>query len=176
MNVFICQCQIGEHRQPLHTPARPACRLSGRISRHRRENSRWAGDECRDRRAGGARRSRLDHTSLPDVDLAYQELQEDIFGAVHANDRQNFDVIDTWTDLAQVPFIAMALRSSVRQATDQAFLQAGVFVRCLYECGHLATVGALVGRGLGVTAPSATDPAAPARARFLMDPLRCGDN
>ena len=46
----------------------------------------------------------------------------------------------------------MALRSSVRQATDQAFLQAGVFVRPLYECGHLATVGALLGRGLGVTA------------------------
>lgn len=89
---------------------------------------------------------------LPDVDLAYQELQEDLFGAVRAIDRQSPDVIDTWAGMAQVPFIAMALRSSVRQATDQAFLQAGVSVRPLYECGHLATVGALVGRGLGVTA------------------------
>lgn len=89
---------------------------------------------------------------LPDVDLAYQELQEDLFGAVRANTLPELDVIDTWADIAQAPFIAMALRSSVRQATDQAFLQAGVFVRPLYECGHLATVGALVGRGLGVTA------------------------
>ncbi|GAA0211047.1 DNA-binding transcriptional LysR family regulator [Brevundimonas nasdae] len=88
---------------------------------------------------------------LPNIDLSYQELQEDLFGAVRANDRPDLDV-RSWADITKTPFIAMALRSSVRQATDQAFLQAGVSVRPLYECGHLATVGALVGRGLGVTA------------------------
>lgn len=98
---------------------------------------------------------------LPNVDLDYEELQADLFGAVCASDCAD-GVFDTWADLARRPFIAMALRSSVRQATDQAFLQAGASVRPLYECGHLATVGALVARGLGVTAlPQLTLPLLP---------------
>jgi LysR family carnitine catabolism transcriptional activator len=62
----------------------------------------------------------------------------------------------SWADLETTPFIAMAPESSVRRLTDTAFAQAGVSIRPLYECAHLATVGGLLGAGLGVSALPAT--------------------
>ncbi|GGB42815.1 LysR family transcriptional regulator [Sphingomonas metalli] len=57
-----------------------------------------------------------------------------------------------WAIFADHPFIAMAPRSSVRELTDAAVSKAGVTVRGLYDCTQLATVGALIEAGLGITA------------------------
>jgi LysR family transcriptional regulator, carnitine catabolism transcriptional activator len=57
-----------------------------------------------------------------------------------------------WSIFAEHPFIAMAPRSSVRELTDAAMTKAGVTVRGLYDCTQLATVGALIEAGLGITA------------------------
>ncbi|MDB5723392.1 MAG: Transcriptional regulator, LysR family [Novosphingobium sp.] len=58
----------------------------------------------------------------------------------------------SWSIFLDHPFIAMAPRSSVRDLTDIAMSKAGVVVRGLYDCTQLATVGALVEAGLGITA------------------------
>lgn len=58
----------------------------------------------------------------------------------------------SWSIFADHPFIAMAPRSSVRELTDAAMVKAGVATQGLYECSQLATVGALIEAGLGVTA------------------------
>ncbi|WP_232491780.1 LysR family transcriptional regulator [Novosphingobium kaempferiae] len=57
-----------------------------------------------------------------------------------------------WSVFSEHPFIAMAPRSSVRELTDAAFNIAGLSVRGLYDCTQLATVGALIHAGLGITA------------------------
>ncbi len=57
-----------------------------------------------------------------------------------------------WSIFAEHPFIAMAPRSSVRELTDAAMIKADVAVHGLYECTQLATVGALIEAGLGITA------------------------
>ena len=57
-----------------------------------------------------------------------------------------------WNVFADHPFIAMAARSSVRELTDVAMSKADVLVRPLYECTQLATVGAMIEAGLGITA------------------------
>jgi len=56
-----------------------------------------------------------------------------------------------WRAFQDRPFVAMSPESSVRRMTDAAFLSAGVNLRQLYECAHLASVGGLVQAGLGVT-------------------------
>ena len=58
----------------------------------------------------------------------------------------------TWADLAGYPFVAMSRITSVRPLTDRGFAQAGVAVEPEFEVSHLATAGALVAAGLGVTA------------------------
>ena len=57
-----------------------------------------------------------------------------------------------WSIFKDRPFIAMAPRSSVRNLTDLAMHRAGITVRPLFECTQLATVGALIEAGLGITA------------------------
>lgn len=57
-----------------------------------------------------------------------------------------------WQEFAGGPFIAMTAGSSVRTLTDAAFAQAGDAVRPRFEVAHLATAGALVAAGLGLTA------------------------
>ncbi|MBJ7438617.1 MAG: LysR family transcriptional regulator [Sphingopyxis sp.] len=57
-----------------------------------------------------------------------------------------------WSIFRDHAFIAMAPRSSVRELTDAAFNVAGLNVRGLYDCTQLATVGALIEAGLGITA------------------------
>lgn len=62
-----------------------------------------------------------------------------------------------WAVFRDHIFISMAPRSSVRELTDAAFNVSGINVRGHYECTQLATVGALITSGLGVTAlPEAT--------------------
>ncbi|MGH6859102.1 MAG: LysR substrate-binding domain-containing protein, partial [Phyllobacterium sp.] len=58
----------------------------------------------------------------------------------------------SWAELAQHPFVAMSKTTSVRQLTDAAFSQAQQTVPPVYEVSHLATAGALVAAGMGVTA------------------------
>lgn len=57
-----------------------------------------------------------------------------------------------WSVFREHPFVAMSPASSVRRMTDAAFLQAGLTVKQLFECAHLATTGNLVMAGLGITA------------------------
>lgn len=57
-----------------------------------------------------------------------------------------------WAVFREHTFISMAPRSSVRELTDAAFNVAGISVKGYYECTQLATVGALIAAGLGVTA------------------------
>lgn len=89
--------------------------------------------------------------SLPSK-LHFETLMQDPFCSVRR--RCGGDIVedDVWSDLAGTPFIAMTHGSSVREATDRAFAQAGVTPKPLFECRHLATVGALVSQGLGKTA------------------------
>lgn len=80
-----------------------------------------------------------------------------------------------WSIFVDHPFIAMAPRSSVRELTDAAMTKADVSVRGLYECTQLATVGALIHAGLGITAlPQSTIGmlnAGHVAARALVDPV-----
>ncbi len=65
----------------------------------------------------------------------------------------------TWRELVDHPFVAMATGTSVRALTEAACVQAGFSLRPRFEVAHLATAGALVAAGLGVTAlPSLTLP------------------
>jgi LysR family carnitine catabolism transcriptional activator len=76
-----------------------------------------------------------------------------------------------WCELTEQPFIAMARGTSVRALTDAACAQAGLAVRPRFEVAHLATAGALVAAGLGVTAlPSLTLPVL-GRGPFDVRPL-----
>jgi LysR family carnitine catabolism transcriptional activator len=57
-----------------------------------------------------------------------------------------------WQVFAQRPFIAMAPRSSVRLMTDTALAEADVVAKPLFQCSQMATVGALIAAGLGISA------------------------
>lgn len=58
----------------------------------------------------------------------------------------------TWSALAGRPFIASSVRSSIRPITDAAFLQRGLSVVPVLECPSVASSGALVAAGMGITA------------------------
>jgi LysR family carnitine catabolism transcriptional activator len=91
--------------------------------------------------------------SLSKGALLHQPLCSDEFGLLCRNDDPlaESDGV-TWSVFEHRPFIAMASDSSVRVATDAAFLQAGIPVAPLYECSFLGTVGHLVAAGLGLSA------------------------
>lgn len=96
----------------------------------------------------------------PDRDLVYHPLLSDEFGLVCRKD-DPLAAGDTasWSVFADRRFIAMSSGSSVRAITDAAFLQHGMAVAPLFECGFLATARALVDARLGVTAlPGLTVP------------------
>lgn len=64
-----------------------------------------------------------------------------------------------WSEIASMPFIAMAEGTSVRELTDAACLRIDSVMSPRFEVAHLATAGALVASGLGVTAlPTLTLP------------------
>lgn len=56
-----------------------------------------------------------------------------------------------WHIFTQHPFIAMEPRSSVRMMTDSVFAAAGIDAPARFECAQLATVGGLIGEGLGIS-------------------------
>jgi LysR family carnitine catabolism transcriptional activator len=92
--------------------------------------------------------------------LSFQKLLTDRFVAVGApggplNERRTYG----WHELVCLPFVAMAKGTSVRTLTDAACAQQGLLFRPRFEVSHLATAGAFVSQGLGVTAlPALTLP------------------
>jgi LysR family carnitine catabolism transcriptional activator len=104
--------------------------------------------------------------------LSFRPLVEDAFVAVgHPGSHLAQARAYGWQELTAQPFIAMAPGTSVRALTDAACAQAGLAVRPRFEVAHLATAGALVAAGLGVTAlPSLTLPVL-GRARLVVRPL-----
>ncbi len=92
--------------------------------------------------------------------LSFQPLFDDDFVAVGApggplNEERPY----SWTEVTRMPFIAMAEGTSVRELIDGACLRVGLKLVPRFEVSHLATAGALVSEGLGVTAlPSLTLP------------------
>lgn len=92
--------------------------------------------------------------------LSFRALIEDRFLAIGCEDGPLArDRAYVWRELVEHPFIAMARDTSVRALTDAACAQAGLALRPRFEVAHVATAGALVAAGLGVTAlPSLTLP------------------
>ena len=91
---------------------------------------------------------------VPMYKLAYQRLLSDGFCLVCRNDDPEASGRGpvSWSVFKDRPFVAMAPETSVRRMTDAAFLQAGLSIAPLFECGHLATTGRLVSQALGITA------------------------
>lgn len=58
----------------------------------------------------------------------------------------------TWSELARQPYIAVSATSSVRAYTDRAFAATGTETVNLIEAANVATVGGLIGAGLGISA------------------------
>ncbi len=58
----------------------------------------------------------------------------------------------TWATLAEEPFIAMSVGSSVRELTDLAMADAGVSPTHVVEARNIATAGGIIAAGLGVSA------------------------
>lgn len=56
-----------------------------------------------------------------------------------------------WHVFTQYPFVAMEPRSSVRMMTDSLFAAAGIDAPARFECTQLATVGGVIGEGLGIS-------------------------
>ena len=105
--------------------------------------------------------------------LSFRPLVEDEFVAVGHRGGPLNDVHDyRWQEFGNRPFVAMVPGTSVRALTDAACAQAGLSIRPRFEVTHLATAGALVAAGLGVTAlPELTLPV-PGRGPFVTCPLR----
>ncbi|MCA0963117.1 LysR family transcriptional regulator [Salipiger bermudensis] len=92
--------------------------------------------------------------------LTFQPLMDDHFVAVGAPDGPLRDArAYAWEELVEMPFIAMAQGTSVRELIDGACLRIGHALAPRFEVAHLATAGALVAEGLGITAlPTLTLP------------------
>lgn len=85
--------------------------------------------------------------------LAFQPVTEDAFLAIGAADGPLAeDRAYDWAELVEMPFIAMARGTSVRELLDSACLRLGRPLSPRFEVAHLATAGAFVAAGLGVTA------------------------
>jgi DNA-binding transcriptional LysR family regulator len=85
--------------------------------------------------------------------LAFQPLLDDAFVAIGARDGPlHEDRAYAWAELVEMPFIAMAQGTSVRELLDSACLRLNRPLSPWFEVAHLATAGALVAEGLGVTA------------------------
>ena len=107
--------------------------------------------------------------------LVFRPLIDDAFMGISAADGPLADQrAYDWPELVTHPFVAMASGTSVRSLTETALAQAGLTMRLRFEVSHLATAGALVAEGLGVTAlPSLCLPvlgAAPLAVRELRAP------
>jgi LysR family carnitine catabolism transcriptional activator len=105
--------------------------------------------------------------------LVFRRMLADSFHAVAAAGGPLDDRAEvSWEELLALPFIAMAPGTSVRDLTEAAVMQMGGVLRPRFEVSHLATAGALVAEGLGVTAlPSLTLPVIGGGA-LVVRPLR----
>ncbi|WP_081852161.1 LysR family transcriptional regulator [Pseudorhizobium marinum] len=84
--------------------------------------------------------------------LAFQPLLDDEFVAVGAVEGPLAqDRVYEWEEVMTMPFIAMAKGTSVRDLTDAACQRHGYILTPRFEVSHLATAGAFVTEGLGVT-------------------------
>jgi DNA-binding transcriptional LysR family regulator len=98
--------------------------------------------------------------------LSFQPLIEDEFVALGtpdgplAEDRRY-----RWNELVAMPIIVMASGTSVRELIDGTCLQFGMALNPRFEVSHLATAGALVSAGLGITV----------LPRLTLSVLRCED-
>jgi DNA-binding transcriptional LysR family regulator len=91
--------------------------------------------------------------SQPNGNLKHTPLCSDEFGLVCRNEDPLLQATElTWAVFKDRPFIAMASDSSVRRATDAAFLQAGIQATSLFECSSLSTTGHLIAQGMGISA------------------------
>lgn len=92
--------------------------------------------------------------------LDFQPLLEDGFVAVGSPDGPLQEDRDFgWSELIKMQFIAMAPGTSVRELIDGACLEIGANLSPRFEVSQLATAGALVEAGLGITAlPTLTLP------------------
>lgn len=92
--------------------------------------------------------------------LHFQQIMDDRFVAISRSDgplrdQRTYD----WAEIVDMPFIAMAPGTSVRELIDGACLRIGASLAPRFEVAHLATAGALVAEGLGITAlPTLTLP------------------
>ncbi|WP_339763830.1 LysR family transcriptional regulator [uncultured Sulfitobacter sp.] len=95
--------------------------------------------------------------------LAFQPVMDDAFVAIGAPDGPlQEDRAYDWSELVEMPFIAMAQGTSVRELLDSACLRLNRPLSPRFEVAHLATAGALVAEGLGITAlPELTLPVLP---------------
>ncbi|MBW4963337.1 LysR family transcriptional regulator [Sulfitobacter sp. CW3] len=95
--------------------------------------------------------------------LAFQPVMDDAFVAIGASDGPlQEDRSYDWSELVEMPFIAMAQGTSVRELLDSACLRLNRPLSPRFEVAHLATAGALVAEGLGITAlPELTLPVLP---------------
>lgn len=92
-------------------------------------------------------------TPPSDAQFAFEPFMDDPMVLVaRRGDLDDEDGPAEWAMFADRPFIAMAPRSSVRALTDAAMHKANVVAKPLFECAQLATVGALIEAGLGITA------------------------
>ncbi|PRD42385.1 LysR family transcriptional regulator [Phyllobacterium phragmitis] len=104
--------------------------------------------------------------------LSFHRILDDEFVAVGTSDGPLAeDRSYAWSELLDMPFIAMARGTSVRELLDGACLSIGRVLEPRFEVAHLATAGALVAQGLGVTAlPTLTLPVLGA-TRLVLRPI-----
>lgn len=92
-------------------------------------------------------------TVSPRSRLSFLRLMEDRFIAIGTADSALAeDRPYSWQEVVTMPFIAMAKGTSVRELVDWACQRIGHPLEPQYEVSHLATAGALVSEGLGITA------------------------
>ena len=92
--------------------------------------------------------------------LTFQPLFDEEFVAIGAPDGPLRDQRPYgWQEILAMPFIAMAPGTSVRELIDAACQRVGHTLAPRFEVAHLATTGAMIAQGLGVTAlPTLTLP------------------
>ena len=92
--------------------------------------------------------------------LDFQPLMDDPFVAIGTTDGPlAWNRTYAWAEIAAMPFIAMAKGTSVRELVDGAYTRIDIPLAPRFEVAHLATAGALIAAGLGITAlPTLTLP------------------
>lgn len=104
--------------------------------------------------------------------LAFHPLMDDVFVAVGApHGPLAEDRTFAMAELTAMPFIAMETGTSVRELLDGACARIGTVLAPRFEVAHLATAGALVAEGLGISIlPTLTLPVLPME-RLVQRPI-----